>query len=613
MLFSQNIDPNDSRGGRFFLIRWVLAVWHWLVPPTQAHLDRRSGISRLVAAWTLIGLCVAAMVLSVLYARPIYGQYKEWRSSGLVKQARDLRQKGDIVGAVITSGRAVLLSPEYEPAVRLNAEMLTMVGQEQSLYFWDKLAKMGVSNLEDDMGKVRALQRTHRDKEAAQMLESLLRLNPADPRVMMLGDEVWGQRSSEVQMQVLKDYSAKHPENREIRLRLLKLQLQGPSTSPVEISDGFWQLAEGDDDVSIQALRKLAEMETLDVSARERLADRLDAHPLSAEPERMQALSIRVALYPVRKNALIDAAMAQVHDLKPEKMVPIVRWLVLHREPGRVLSIVNENDVKKDELLLTNYLNALTMLGRNADLERIVNDKSFTLRAATRTFYQAHLALVKGEPREEVRSKLLLVRDDLRASAQGDMLLLLGNYCQDREFYDVAEAAFEAAAMSTRTRIERPGFGSWIKCCKISGNTDALLRAASEASRRWPDDQSFMEDALYAKLLQGIEIETSLSRAENLLAANPNDSTRKLLTALGYLRLSFPENSVTACQNLDLRSTTAGQHAVFAAVFQNAGARRVTNGDEQAFRKTLQNIIDEIPSEARMLPEEAALLQRAKQ
>ncbi|MDB6138501.1 MAG: hypothetical protein JWO94_1573 [Verrucomicrobiaceae bacterium] len=615
MLFSQNIDPSNSGGRRFFLFRWLISLWQWLVPPTLAHQDRQSRTSRLVAAWTLVGLCVAAMGLTLAYARPIYGQYKEWRSGKLVKQAREMRDTGDIVGAVVTAGKAVNLSPEFEPAVRLNAEILTMISQEQALYFWDKLTKMGVTGLDDEMGRVRALQRTHRNKEAAQLLESLLQQHPADTRLMMLGDDVWGQRSNDVQMAVLTDYYTKHPDNREIGLRLLKLELQSHAVGESEISEGLWQLAEGEDEISLDALRKLADLETLEGPARERLADRLDQHSLSGEAERMQALSIRVALRPARKNLLMDEAIARVRslDLKPDKLVPMVRWLVVHREPGRILSLVTENDIKKDEQLLTNYLNALTILGRNADLARIVNDRSFTLRAATRTFYQAHLALVNGEPRDQIRSKLLLVRDDLSAGGQGDMLLLLGNYCQEREFYDVAESAFEFAAMSSRVRVERSGFASWIKCCKISGNTDALLRAASEASRRWPDDQSFTEDSLYAKLLQGVEIETSLSRAENLLAANPKDATRKLLTALGYLRLSSPENSVNACQDLNLIDTSAGQHAVFAAIFHDAGAQRVTQGDETLFRRTLQGIISEIPPKARMLPEEAAMLRRAQE
>ena len=141
-------------------------------------------------------------------------------------------------------------------------------------------------------------------------------------------------------------------------------------------------------------------MDTLDSPARERLADRLDSHPLADEPEHMQALSIRVALQPARKNLLMDQAISRVRglELKPDKLVPMVRWLVLHREPGRILSFLTEADVKKDEKLLTNYLNALTMLGRNKDLARIIDDRSFTMRAATRTFFQAHMARVNGEP-----------------------------------------------------------------------------------------------------------------------------------------------------------------------------------------------------------------------
>lgn len=145
MLSSQNIDPSNSGGPRFFLFRWPVALWHWLVPPTQAHQDRQSGTARLVAAWILVSACLLAIGLAFGYARPIYGQYKEWRSAQLVSRARELRDKGDIVGAVVTAGKAVLLAPEFAPAVRVNAELLTMISQDQALFFWDRLAKLGAA------------------------------------------------------------------------------------------------------------------------------------------------------------------------------------------------------------------------------------------------------------------------------------------------------------------------------------------------------------------------------------------------------------------------------------------------------------------------------------
>jgi len=612
MLFSQNIDPNDPGRRRFIFIRWVLAVWHWLVPPTQAHLDRQSGTARLMARWLLITLCLAATVGAMLYARPIHDQYKQWRAGHLVQEARSKLDHGDVVGAVVIAQKAVGLAPDFEPAVRMNAELLTMISQNEAVYFWDKLAAVGTISLDDEMGRVRALQHIHRDKEAAQQLEALLKKNPAEPRLMKLGEEVWGkQQSGGVLMQVLKDYSGSHPNDRGSRLRLLKLQLQVHDAQPAEIGAGLWQLTEGTDETSLEALRMLVDMNTLDVADHDRMAARLDSHPLAGETEHVMALGIRVLLRPARKNLLIDEAISRVRDLKPEKLVPLVRWLFTHGEPGRVLSLLSESDVKKDEGLLTNYLNALMALGRTADIARLVNDKSVTLRAASRTFYQAHLALVKGEPREEVRRKLLLVLVDLTVGGQGDSLLLLGKYCQDREFYDVAEQALGAAAMSSRARIERPGFAAWIQCCKISGNTDGMARAAREACRRWPDDQSFLEDYLYAKLLQGDEIEISLYRAERLLSANPKDSARKLLAGLGYWRLGETENSVIACQGLNLGMVSSGQQAVFARILHDAGPRHVTQGDEHAFQESLKAILSPIPANARMLPEEAEMLRRA--
>ena len=613
MLQSQNIDPSNLNGRQFFLVRWIKAVWQWLLPPTLAHQDRQSSTARLVAAWGFIILCVVAIGTTFAFARPIYGMYKEWRSSSMVKQAKEMRDSGDIVGAVITAGKATIMTPEFEPAIRLNAEMLTMVHHDQALYFWDKLSKMGVATLDDEMGHVLALQRTHREKEAAQMLEALLKQNPTETKLMKLGDEVWGKQSGGVQMTLLADYVAKHPENREIRLRLLKLQLQNNGASDSEIATGLWALSEGTDEISIDALRKLGEMNSLDGLDREKLADALDVHPLAKEPERLTALSIRVAAHPNRKNQLMDEAVNRSRGLKPDALLPLAQWLVAHRESARLLALVSENDIKKDEKLLTNYLNALTVQGRNKDLERIVGDPSFTFRAATRTFYQAHLALIKGAPHEEVRKKLMTVRDDLMVSGQGDTLLLLGHYCMEHQFYDIAESAFETAAGNALARIERIAFTSWIECSKIRGNTDSLLHAATEANRRWPDDQSFLEEVLYAKLLQGIDIETSIGHAERLLAASPNDSSRKLLTALGYLRLSYIDNSVNFCQNINPDVTSAGQQAVLAAIFHDAGAYRVSNNDETAFRSTLKSLIDKVPPTAKLLPEEAALLRRAKE
>ncbi len=612
MLFSQNIDPNGVERRRFFLLRWLLAGWYWLVPPTVAHQDRQSASARLIARWTMIALCVGAMGVTAYFARPIHGQYKVWRAGHLIEEARQAREGGDVVKALLTAQKAVSMSPDFEPAVRMNAELLTMVSQDQAMYFWDRLAVVGTVSLEDEMGRVRALLRIHRDKEAAAQLEGLLKGHPGDVRLMKLGEEVWGKlQSGGVLMRVLEQYVKGHPEDRESKLRLLKLQNQSHGSEPAAVAAGLWTLAEGTDQAGLDALRMLAEINTLTSPELERLADGLEKHPLAEESDRAKVLGIRVELRPGRKNQYIDEAIARTRDFKPDKLLPLVRWLGTHGEPGRVLTMLSENDVKRDEALLNNYLNALTSLGRTAELTRLVNDPTVTLRATTRTFYQAHLALVQGEPREEVRRKLHLVLQDLKTGGQGDGLLLLGKYSQDREFYDIAEEALETAAMSTRAYIERSGFASWIECCKISGNTDGLAKATLEASRRWPDDQSFMENYLYAKLLQGDQIETSLNRAELLLSANPKDSSRKLLAALAYWRMGDTERSVAACQGINLSTVTPGQQAVFALIVHDAGPLPVTQGDEQAFKDSLRSIISPIPSNARMLPEEAAMLRRA--
>jgi len=195
------------------------------------------------------------------------------------------------------------------------------------------------------------------------------------------------------------------------------------------------------------------------------------------------------------------------------------------------------------------------------------------------------------------------------------MVLYLGAYCTDklRDFYDVAADCYQTATRTFKTRIEKPAFEGWIKASRLSGDSTRFSEATTEASRRWPDDKTFLENVLYARLLRGELLETSSFETEHLLAGNPDDSIRKFLRALALWRMGDAAGAVQAAQRIDLGKVSPGQAAVFAAIVREVGPLRVTNGDEAKFETVVQSILSPISRTEPLLAEESRMLARAAQ
>lgn len=623
VLSTQNIDPNDPLRQRFFLLRWVIMAWHWVLPPTQAHMDRETTRARWIRASVLIASCLTAMVLAAIYAKPIQDTYQEWQAEGLVKDAHRFADNGDVVAAVVSARRAYSIAPDYEPSVRLNAQLYTKIGySKEAVYFWEKLEKNGTASVDDLQGKVRALLRINRTNEARQILQEIISSHPMDKEVVKLAEEVWGkQQTTTVFLDVLKDYTLKNPQDFDSLLRLYRLQLQSSNPKdPPEARQGLWTLALLDSTIGIEALRTLSDLQSLDISERRKLAERLDLHPQSNGWDHVKALTLRVSLSPGDKEQLMDQATQRFAGKKRDELLPLVRWLVENREFSRVLSMLDVATIKtrKEDLpLLLNYMSALTMLGRIPELDALVNDRAVLLPKSTRDFYQAHLAMIKGVDREALKRRLNAARVSALNDGQADMLLNLGSYCTDKlqDFYDIALECYRDVAMTLNTvRLERRAFEGWIRCARKAGDTESLGKAAREANRRWPDDKTFIETKLYVDLLEGNGVEMALAQAERLREASPTDSIRKLVNAFACFRMGDIDAAIAALQNIDMRTEGfgPGEAVIFATIFSEAGPARVAGGNTALFRENLALILKPVPDRARLLPEEGRLLRRVR-
>ncbi len=642
MLTSQSIDPNERPPHRFFLVRWIVGAWHWVLPPTQAHSDRESDGKRKLRAAVILTLFVGVVAGALTNARPMKHGIDEWRAKGLVDKATKYAEQKDWGSAIRDAQEAVKIAPNFAPGIRLNAQLLTSMGRGEALVYWGVLERQGEASVDDKKGKARALLRVGRPREARELLLELLRDHPDDKDLPSLAEDVMGkQEANTALLDMLKKNAKANPEDRDNALRLAKGQLLTHNAAEEsEARKSLWQLSEGEDRVSQEALHIISQLNGLDVSERKRLAAALDAHKLAEGEDHCVALSIRLTFDPEKRNRLIDeTTFTWFKGKKGKDLKPLIRWLVLNGEPGRVLTLVNVDDVKTqtaDQEILGDYLNALSMLGRFEELSTLVNDERIPLSRGKRTYFKAHLRssiifsrpdnlrklnagaraydLLTVEERDDLKQKYLSAVAALVTEGQYDLLLALGEHLSAsvKGFYNIAEDAFRAVAGAGNARLERKAVEGWLNSSRRAGNTENLSKAARRGVLRWPDDPKFAEEAFYSDFLQGLRTETSLPRAINLLQASPNDSTRKLIVALGYLRLGDIESAITTCQEIKLTEVNEGQMAVFASIFLTAGPNMVAAGDLNQFRAKLESIVSPIPLNASLFPEEAAMLERAR-
>ncbi|MBV6500038.1 MAG: hypothetical protein CJBNEKGG_02505 [Prosthecobacter sp.] len=613
MLFSQKFDvPPDGQPSRLHtILRPVIALWHWLVPPTQAHRDRQSRTARITAISVLILGCLGLILLGFSYARPLYDIYQNWQAERLYREALAETNDQNYQQAWWKVQRAVQIAPNNINAIRLAAEYLTGLKRPEALHFLDQLDKQGATTDQDRMVRIRALMNLNRPKDASILLEEMLSKQGADEKLMYLAESVWSKsQRNEILIKTMKAYADKNPANLEHSLRLAGVQIS--SERAVDVSEGLrraWQVAEKDDDLGLAALMLIDNVSDLAPDEARRLIARFRSHPKATGVHLVKALRRQIKLEPLHREQLIAEAMETARQRKREDKAALVRWLLEppQNEYHKVLALVGEDEALTYQPLLENYLNALTMLRRFDDVERLLDDErtSKILSQTVLTFFRAHLAYITTKSTEETRAALITAKNASDREHRADLLVQIARYAEERGHADIAEEAFRS--VSRIGDHERAGFDGLIRTTRSNGNSEGLLAASSEAIRRWPDDNKYMEEYLYACLLTGHDIELSLLRAQKLHEAQPQDQQRRLFLAMSAWRIKDMAGTLKLLGQINPEDPglTPGQRAVIAAIARETPA----NNAAEAARSVLRNI----DPKARMMPEEKMCFIRAAQ
>ncbi len=605
MFTSQNPDPNARR--TFVLLRPFVAAWHWLFPPTLAHRDRQSKTARVVAVVTVVTVLVGIVVATLMNARKWYNAYQTWEANRMIAKAAEYEKQDRLLEALKLAVEAYRIDPENPAAIRTLARFYAPRGQKEAFYMLDKLEKLGVPLTEEDrLIRIQALASSNEVKDAQVKIEELLRTSPPSERMVEIADKVLLRRGRTRQLlDILRAYAAEKPDDLEIRLKLATREVEiGTEAERTDGMKTLWGMAEDQSQAGLGALQFLDEQELKDTGEQRKLIALLQSHPLSGEEERIAALRRLVKLEPERKAEIIEKAVADHSRASREDLVPLARWLNQEGEPERLLAFLKKPMVQDYVPLLDQYLNALTMAKRYAELEGLVQDPRTRLTVSERAFYRAHLAFATRKSWDEVNRLLV----EALATAESDMrpqiFLNIAQWAEQRGHPLVAEQAYRAASVNRASeQIQRIGYEGLLKLSYRNGNSAAFLEVARDTSRRWPENQHFLERSLYASLLSGTDIEMAVPQVQKLLDAKPDDTQRKLLMALAYYRMMDPKAALRVLSHINLSDLSPGQGAVLCGILQQIGG----NAAVQA-----QGVAQQISKDAVMLPEERKFLRELR-
>lgn len=598
MLKFQEQDSNGPKA--FILFRPFIRVWKWLFPPSQADIDRQSAITRLVAKIVIFAVCLGLAVSVPIYGKQWYDMWQTFRSNQLVQDAKDFEKKQEIVKAWRAATKAYQLDPENPNAIRTLANYYVMAKQKDASYLLEKLKTLGHFTDEDLLLEIHALSNSADNKAAGEKIEESLRNSAPNRRVVEIADKVMRDLGRKEQLlQILKSYVERAPDDLDIKLTyaLRRIEL-GNALQKSEGMSAVWEVAQTKGKPGLEALEFLDEQTLADAGEQRLLVSLLERHPLAGEPHRIAAMKRLVAIEPGRRQEILDRAVAERRNAKREDLEPIARWLSMEGEYDRFFLLFTEEKVRDYAPLLRHYLNVLMLLNRHQEMEDLITDPRTQLKSHERTFYTAHLAFVTGKKWDEVNSLLVKALATAEQYGQPTVILHIAQYAEQRNFPLVAEQAYRSASAVRRSElIQRKAFDGLLKLTYRNGNSKGFMEACHDSAERWPDNKDIRERALYASLLAGLNMETSIASVQKLLNETPEDSRRKLLMALGYFRMMDYDAAARQLNHSNLGQLTPGQAAVLCGILTSAGR------DDQA-----KTIARQIPQGLPMLQEEMRFL-----
>jgi hypothetical protein len=566
-------------------------------PPRQERRPPRSSRTRQAIVWSSI---LVVLLTVALETKPVYRWLKARRAEQFAAAGDAFAQAGKWNDAAQKYRAALQLDPLGYRGLEGGARLATRLGRPEAVDLWEQVYKLPQCTTADRQEYAELLVKLDRLNVGQRIIERLLKNDP-DTRTLDLASRYSQKTGDSAKAIEFARLAVKRSPNDSVaRFQLAELLAQTTDLAQrTEARKLLWELAGTDGVHKRRAIEALARAPELSGAEQNRALEALDTLSPPNVTDTLLASDLRIQLHPEDADRIYDETIARWSHGEIADLIQLARWLNLHQQPERVLSLFSvERALKNNELFLTR-LDALGILQRWNEIEELLTRSDLSFDPSVVESFRART----GQERNATLDAELHWNHAV-ALAAGDpfKLRFVANFAE-RSHADAAAlkayeqlAKFPEHAAFAYRGIQRQS--------QQTGEVSAQLAAAEKISALAPDDPDAAAQLAYLNLLLETDVEANLATAKKLAEKYPNRLSFRVTAALGYLRHHDAGSALAqfkAPAPIDWKRAQPAWRAVYAA------ALLANDRNDEA-----REMIGTIPLD-RLSPEERALLEPSQE
>lgn len=554
--------------------------------------ERRAARRKLIILWCSIA---ALFVLAIVGAKRLYHWAKARRADQFAS-AGDEFAKAEKWNESAEKYRAALqLDPLGYHGLSSAARLASKLGRPEAVDLWEQVVRLPQATTADRQEYADILLQLGRLKIAEKIIDPLLKNDP-DTKTLELASRYSRKQGDDQKALEFARIAVKRAANDDFA-RFQLADLLAGSSDPGQQNEArkiLWEIAGKEGPFRQPATEALARAPELSEEERKRLLPMLDALSPANIKDALLAADLRIQLHAGEAERIYDQTVARWNAGQTADLIELSRWLNLHQQPERVLSLFPIERAFKDNQLLLSRLDALAILQRWNDIDNLLAHPDLTLDSSVLESFRARIA---QEQNANLDAEMHWSHALALAAADPSKLRFVANFAE--------QSHATAAALKAYDQLARfPEHAAWAyrgmqRLSSQTGDVSVQRAAAEKISALNREDPNAADQLAYLNLLVRSDVDRNVATAKTLAQKYPDRLSFRVTAALGFLRQHDPGLALAQFKGppIEWQKAPAAWRAIYAATL-------MANDQAQAARE----IIATIPRD-KLSPEERALIE----
>jgi hypothetical protein len=554
--------------------------------------ERHAARRKLIILWCSIA---ALFVLAIVGAKRLYHWAKARRADQFAA-AGDEFAKAEKWNESAEKYRAALqLDPLGYHGLSSAARLASKLGRPEAVDLWEQVVRLPQATTADRQAYADILLQLGRLKIAEKIIDPLLKNDP-DTKTLELASRYSRKQGDDQKALEFARIAVKRAPNDDFA-RFQLADLLAGSSDPGQQNEArklLWEIAGKEGPFRQPATEALARAPELSEEERERLLPMLDALSPANIKDALLAADLRIQLHAGEAERIYDQTVARWNAGQTADLIELSRWLNLHQQPERVLSLFPIEQAFKDNQLLLCRLDALAILQRWNDIDNLLAHPHLTLDSSVLESFHARVA---QEQNANLDAEMHWSHALALAAADPSKLRFVANFAEQSHATAATLKAYEQLARF-------PEHAAWAyrgmqRLSSQTGDVTVQRAAAEKISALNREDPNAADQLAYLNLLVRSDVDRNVATAKTLAQKYPDRLSFRVTAALGFLRQHDPGLALAQFKGppIEWQKAPAAWRAIYAATL-------MANDQADAARE----IIATIPRD-KLSPEERALIE----